>query len=374
MIHRLLSRCPALFTLALVPALASQTPVALGDAARVANITSPAQSDTYFFSGTQGDTLRVVFSSQNSGYPSYSYYHQLELRQGTTVIGNVIAGLGTETVTLPNTGYYTLHVRAQNNQSTGWYGFKLDRVNDPVGADRMALDWNLEGSLTSAADFAVYQIRAVAGSQAQLTFTSENSGYPSYNYYHYAELLGDDGTQIAAVQGNGAAPITFTETGVYTLFVAAQNWQSTGWYAAALECQSWPVTACDDAAHSSNFGAGLAGTNGVPSLTTAAPPQLGAMLDVNVGSSATQPTTALLLIGLSSANDPLAGYGGTVLVANPTLHVLSGVAPSGSTLQFPIPNDALLLGLGFAAQSLVVDAGAVNGFAFSPGLLVLLGN
>lgn len=345
-----------------------------GDAARIANITSPNQSDTYFFSGTQGDTLRVTFSSQNSGYPSYSYYHQLEVRQGTTVIGNAIAGLGTETVSLPSTGYYTLHVRAQNNQSTGWYGFKIDRVNDPIGADRMALDWNLEGSLTSVADFATYRIRAVAGSQAQLTFTSQNSGYPSYTYYHYAELLADDGTQVAVVQGDGSAPVTFTETGVYTLFVAARNWQSAGWYAAALECQSWPVVACDDVAHSSNYGEGLAGTNGVPTLTTAAPPQVGALLDVQVGNSAGQTTTALLLIGLSSANDPLAGYGGTILVANPSLTVLSGMPSSGSSLQFPLPNDSLLLGLGFAAQSLVVDAGAANGFAFSRGLLVLLGN
>ena len=320
-----------------------------------------------------GETLRIAFSSVNSGYPSYSRLHRLDVRNASGAVGTPILGLGTLTVTLPDNGLYIVEVRAINGQSTGWYAFQLDRLDDPAGADRMALDWELEGSIPARAGFAVYTLRAEAGSDAELNLACVNSGYPSYSPLLYAELLDAAGGQVAYVNGSGPTTFTFGATGVYTLFIAAHNWESTGWYTASLACRSWPFVPCDTVARSSNYASGVAGTNGVPTLTTSAPPVIGTSIDLQIGNCSGTTTTVLLLTGLSSAVDPFTGYSGNILVAQPTVTALYPVPPAGTTLTFAIPNSPLLRGLAVPAQTLVIDAGAPFGVALSRGLMVLLG-
>lgn len=366
-------RClPWTVTLALAVTATAQTLVTYGEPARRGTITAANQTHRYLLAGAQqGDTLRIAFASQNSGCCSYYYYHQIDVWQGTTHIGGV-QGYGALTVALPSSGYYTLEVRARDNQSTGWYAFALDRLNDPVTAERIAFNWNMGGSITTTAGFAVYTLRASAGGSAVLRFTCQNSGCCSYYYYHFAQIVDSAGNQVATVAGNGSTPVTFPTDGVYTLFVAARDYQSTGWYAVSVDCQSWPLTPCDTVAHSSNYGSGSSGTNGVPTLIASTLPQLGGTLTVDVGNSYGQQTAAFLLIGPGAANVPLPAYGGTLLVAYPSV-TLVALPPNGQAVNFALPNDQILLGIGIAMQSIVADPGVAPGVAFSRGLLVVLG-
>ena len=78
-------------------------------------------------------------------------------------------------------------------------------------------------------------------------------------------------------------------------------------------------------------------------------------LAVNVGNSSSQLATALLLVGSSSAYQWLPTYGATLHVANPTLVPLFYLPPSGQTITFYLPPSTILLGLGFAAQTLIIE-------------------
>src|SRR5262249_32960662 len=64
----------------------------------------------------------------------------------------------------------------------------------------------------------------------------------------------------------------------------------------------------------SNYGAGLAGTLGVPSLTASANPVLGTSFDLTVDNSRGQTTTAVMFIGMDKAK--IKFRGGMILVGN----------------------------------------------------------
>lgn len=355
---------------ALAAATPAQLPVNYGEPARAGNITAPLVTHRFILlNAQQGDTLRVTFSSQSCCNPTY-YYHELDVSFGATSLGN-IQGVGVRDFAIPSTGTYTISVKARNNQSTGWYAFKLNRLNDPVGADRIAFGWNMPGSIDAAAEFDVYTLHATMDGSGVLRFTSQSCCNPTY-YYHYAELVDATGQRQAIVNGNGAAPFTIQADGVYTLFVAARNFQSTGWYAVSVECASWPAVPCDCVAYSANYGEGWPGTNDVPTLTASARPILGAIAGIDIGNCLGQPTQAFVLLGTQPANQATA-FGGTLLVAAPTVLPPIALPVAGGRLPYALPNDPLLCGIGFVAQALVLDPGASAELAFSRGLSLIVG-
>ena len=142
-----------------------------------------------------------------------------------------------------------------------------------------------------------------------------------------------------------------------------------------VECKSRPGTPCDTTPHSSNYGKGWAGTNGVPTLTASAPPKLGTVTGLTVGNSYGQPTTGYVLFSIDALNQVIPAFGGTLLVAQPIVIVPIALPPGGQNFPLPIPNDPLFLsGLGIAVQALVDDPGAKTGkLAFSRGLVLVLG-
>jgi hypothetical protein len=181
---------------------------------------------------------------------------------------------------------------------------------------------------------------------------------------------------IVRVDGQGDPSFTFAATGLYTFYVASRRVEHTGWYSFSLECQSWGFTPCDTVPHSSNYGEGFAGTNGVvPALTAITPPVIGTTCQLHVGNSYGQPTPAIVLLGAcrGSASTP---FGGTLLVSSPT--VLPPFVPlpaAGGSIGLPIPALQLLQGLSVSLQSVVADPGAMHaaGLSFSRGLLLIFG-
>ena len=124
-------------------------------------------------------------------------------------------------------------------------------------------------------------------------------------------------------------------------------------------------------ASATNYGAGHPGTNGVPVLTSSAAPILGTNPDLLVGNSLGTATGGALLAGFARAAQTTP-FGGTLLVqivANTTLALPAG----GARVPMPIPNDTSLCGGTVDFQCVVVDAGASQGIAFTPGLEFVLG-
>jgi len=124
-------------------------------------------------------------------------------------------------------------------------------------------------------------------------------------------------------------------------------------------------------ASTTDYGTGWPGELGVPTLTTTGKPGLGFVFSVDLSDSRSQPTTAILFVGVSRANLQTS-KGGTLLVA-PYLSTLLAVPPSGISWTTSFPPDPALIGVQVDLQAIESDPLASKGLSFTAGLELLLG-
>jgi hypothetical protein len=134
-----------------------------------------------------------------------------------------------------------------------------------------------------------------------------------------------------------------------------------------LAFQTWVAPV----ASTTGYGAGFAGTNGVPSLAASSLPHLGTTPLLLLGNSAGTSTFGALFFGLQRANQPTP-FGGTALVQVAASATLS-LPPAGGSLPFAIPFVPAFLGTIVDVQGALLDAGAAQGIAFTAGLELLIG-
>jgi hypothetical protein len=120
-----------------------------------------------------------------------------------------------------------------------------------------------------------------------------------------------------------------------------------------------------------NYGAGWAGTNGIPAFTARADPVVGKSLKLDLDNSAGVSTAGMLVLGLSKANIPT-GKGGSLLVT-PFLFLPLSLPAGGLTLSGQVPDDPALYGFHLYLQALEADAGASKGLSFTRGLDLFFG-
>jgi Tol biopolymer transport system component len=125
------------------------------------------------------------------------------------------------------------------------------------------------------------------------------------------------------------------------------------------------------AASATTYGAGFAGTNGVPTLDAGRPPRLGRKLTLALSNSSGRYAPGLLLVGAARADVPTA-WGGELLVDAPRA-VVVGLSPQGALLAGDVPADLRLEGATVDLQVLELDAGAAHGVSFTAGLELVLG-
>jgi Tol biopolymer transport system component len=120
-----------------------------------------------------------------------------------------------------------------------------------------------------------------------------------------------------------------------------------------------------------NYGAGFAGTNGVPSFTSSAAPVLGTSIQLDLANSLAYPTVGLLFAGFQRASLGT-NRGGDLLVA-PAFTVPITFSYGGDLFDFAVPNDPALAMVPIDLQALEADPGAAKGVSFSAGLELVLG-
>jgi YVTN family beta-propeller protein len=120
-----------------------------------------------------------------------------------------------------------------------------------------------------------------------------------------------------------------------------------------------------------NYGAGLAGTHGVPFFTSQQDPVLGTSITLDVGNSYGQPTSGLLVLGFQRATLHT-GLGSDLLLI-PALLVPISFSFGSDSFTGTLPNDPALLGFALDLQTVEADPGAVKGFSFTQGLELVLG-
>jgi len=125
----------------------------------------------------------------------------------------------------------------------------------------------------------------------------------------------------------------------------------------------------------SNYGAGLAGTNGVPSIDTAGQPTtLGNNDHVVAVKNGLPGATCYLIYGSSSLDIFIGVLQGNLLVSPEDGYVLNTDLFGQAHFPVPVPGDPGFLGQSFFFQGLVVDPVAPGPFALTDGLQVTIGN
>lgn len=120
---------------------------------------------------------------------------------------------------------------------------------------------------------------------------------------------------------------------------------------------------CSSIANSTNYGTGLPGSLGVPSITANQPPSLGTTLDVTVGNSYGAPTVGIVLVGFQQATLHTKCGGDVLLIPAYLLPITFSFG--GSVISGSISNDVEYCGLGIYLQVVEADPGAVLGVSFS---------
>ena len=131
-----------------------------------------------------------------------------------------------------------------------------------------------------------------------------------------------------------------------------------------------PQPTCGGEAFSGNYAAGLAGTLGVPELSSD-DPVLGEVLHLTVGNSSGVPAPALLLGGFNPANVP---FKGGALLVSPSFQISFFTVPTSLTLNALLPTTQGLCGQHLYLQTLQADPGAPAGVALSRGLDLFFGS
>jgi Tol biopolymer transport system component len=120
------------------------------------------------------------------------------------------------------------------------------------------------------------------------------------------------------------------------------------------------------AATSTNYGVGVSGSFGVPTLTSRLNPVLGTNLEIDVGNSCGSDTIGLFFLGLT-AGQLHTNYGGDVLLF-PLIVNLVGIPSGGLALSSHLPRDPGLAGFHVYLQVVEGDPGAVKRVSFTQGL------
>ncbi|MFG0316943.1 MAG: hypothetical protein ACF8XB_06710, partial [Planctomycetota bacterium JB042] len=229
------------------------------------------------------------------------------------------------------------------------------------------------GTVLTAIQLPVYQFPN--GNPGNTGYHSLAAGPTSFfpNLATGANFLGGDhifgfqaGTDVlpglASAAQNGTGFPSPLAAGTYTYQI-----QQTG--PEVTDYQLDFMVECVGAATSVPYGAGKPGTNGVPVLSSNAPPVLGGASDLTISNGLAGAGPVLLFVGFSSTSLP---FDGGALLVNPALTLtLPPLGPAGSlTLPAPLPPDPTLCGLSLFTQAMYADpaAGGFNQSAQTNGL------
>jgi hypothetical protein len=127
------------------------------------------------------------------------------------------------------------------------------------------------------------------------------------------------------------------------------------------------ISGCE--ASSSNYGTGLTGKSGVPTLSASAAPKISVTINLLASNSSGSTTQGLLLVGFSPLSIPF--LGGQLLVAPPYALVNLVVPNGGVTLPVTVPNAACV---SVFVQLMQLDTAATQGVSMTRGLRLNIGH
>ena len=186
----------------------------------------PAQQHTYSLAGVAGDVVRLTSVSKSGGVePDIDVFNAAGVRVGYWGYDD-----GITTLTLTNSGTYTVIVRDRGNDSTGTYTLGVSYATPKCAATSLFCDHVLVGSITDPAQQQMYSLSGLAGEIVHITSTPVSGGVGPD-----VDVFSSHGVYVGGFGYNDtASQLTLTNTGTYTVIVRDRGNNDTGSYSLGL--------------------------------------------------------------------------------------------------------------------------------------------
>jgi hypothetical protein len=179
------------------------------------------EMDTYNYVGTAGETISLAFWwSNGGGYGQASIYDPTG--QFLTDVTGDNSG-GSTTLKLPSTGTYTIMVNSGNYDNTSLYELSVQSViGGGCGGFTIPCGDTISGQISQKVQMNAYELVATNGEHMLLS----DSGFSEM----IVNVYDPTGNNVVSIGASTSATYTFTDTGIYTVVVQADDCVSTGSY------------------------------------------------------------------------------------------------------------------------------------------------
>jgi len=310
--------------------------------------------DVFVHDRTTGRTERVSVDSSGAEGNDYSFYPAIS------------AG-----------GLFVAYYSAASNLVSGdtnWAGdvFVHDRLTgttERVSVDSSGAEGNLYSQLPSIS--ADGQVVAFYSHATNLVSGDTNGRADTFVHDRLTRITERVSVDSSGVQGNDGSwdPSISADGRIVAFNSDASNLVAGDTNAARDVFVHEPR--CNVDATWSNYGAGFAGSSGVPPFTSRGDPVLGSTLSLDLGNSYGNDTPGLFLVGYQEAVIPTNRGGDLLLI--PAVITLLNVRWIGITIEGDVPDQTQLCGIEVFLQVLEIDPGAARGVSFTAGIKLVLG-
>jgi hypothetical protein len=208
--------------------------VAFGETV-VADIAVLGELDSYSFTGTAGDVVRVRMADGSSS--AVSLNNQLDVFDPAGMaVGTITNGVSALLdLTLPATGTYLILASDVTGRFMGNYGLSLQRLNNPGNVTPISFGETVSGSISALAEMDTYVFTGSLGDQVQITVT-QTSG----NFDPQIQTYRPDGSNISDCSDSTTGAVlvvscTLDVSGDHAILVSDVNGDESGNYDLNLE-------------------------------------------------------------------------------------------------------------------------------------------
>jgi hypothetical protein len=192
-------------------------------------IATPAQNDTYTFTGSEGDQVYVRMSKSSGSLWSFIVIYNPD---GTYLCGayNAYHGSAGTDCALPSTGTYSVLAADIVGTGTGDYYLYVQRLNNPGNAAPIPFGQTLSGTITMPAQNSTYTFAGSTGDKVYLRMRRSTG-----SIWSDTRVYDPDGTYLcggynASTHDSIDASCALPSTGSYTILVADHDGTATGDY------------------------------------------------------------------------------------------------------------------------------------------------
>ncbi len=200
-------------------------PIVVDGSAISLSFTRPGQNARLTFDGTAGQQVTIGGSSSTIGFSNWGTWLSAKNPDGSTLLAVTDVGsdgYGSNTLTLPSTGTYSILVDPRNAMIGNITITLSAEVNLPIVIDGSAV--NL--SFTRPGQNARLTFSGTAGQQVSIGASGSNIGFSNWGTWLSAK--NPDGSTLLAVadvgsDGYGSNTLTLPSTGTYSILVDPRN-------------------------------------------------------------------------------------------------------------------------------------------------------